>query len=109
MQKKKNNFSEEDRMLFNEVWECWFCGSNQANCLHHIVGRGSKNGDCESSPLNACPICNYKCHISNHGLLNTKEWQKKLLNKTYQFLIKSGYIFTSKDSKFLEKYSYLYY
>lgn len=99
-----NNFTTEDRFLFSDAWKCWWCESNQADSLHHIVGRGSKNGDVESSPLNAAPICNHKCHLHKHGLLMTKKWKKKLLKQTFDFLINSNYIFTKKDFAFIDKY-----
>ena len=108
MIKLPNNFSQETRTLFSDLWECFFCGSNRADALHHIVGRGNKEDDCESSALNACPICNHKCHLPNHGLLKTNDWMSKLLNRTYALLKQSGYTFTEKDANFLEKYACLY-
>jgi hypothetical protein len=103
-----NNFSQGTRILFELFWTCFWCGSNRADALHHIVGRGNKEDDCESSALNACPICNQKCHLPNHGLLTTPKEQTKLLNKTYDFLVASDYTFTDKDARFLEKYANLY-
>jgi len=104
-----NEFSKDTRLLFIYTWECFYCGSNKADAIHHIVGRGAKESCLESSPLNAAPICNHKCHIPNHGLLKTEEQMKILLNKTYKFLIESGYILTEKDLDFIEKYSNFYY
>lgn len=104
----KNNFSEETRLLFSEAWECWYCGANTAGSLHHIVGRGSKNGDVESSPLNACLVCNNKCHLPNHNFLKTDGMMRKMLNKTMEYLLSADYHFTAKDIEFTEKYSDLY-
>lgn len=103
-----NNFSEETRLVFEGIYKCWYCGMNKADSLHHIVGRGNKEGDVESSPLNACLICNHKCHLPNHGLLTTYAKQKKLLNTTYIFLKSKNYQFTDKDFDFIRKYSNLY-
>jgi len=105
----KNNFSDYDRIMFQDSWKCWWCETNQADCLHHIVGRGSKNGDVESSPLNAAFMCNQKCHLQNHGLITTKEWKVKLLKMTYDYLISTGYTLTEKDNMFIEKYSEYYF
>ena len=99
----KNNFSQETRSLFEEAWECWICGMNTSDSLHHITGRGTEEG-VESSPLNACLICNNKCHISNHNSLKTENKIKKLLEKTYKYLSKINYEFTNKDVSFIEKY-----
>ena len=104
-----NNFSPETRLLFEGIYLCWWCGMNTADSLHHTVGRGNKEGDVESSPLNACLICNHKCHIPNHNLLSTDEEKSKLLNTTYDFLIKINYKFTEKDFDFIKKYSKLYF
>lgn len=103
----KNNFSEEDRSLFSDIWECSYCGQNTNDSLHHICGRGSSSDE-ESSPLNASPICNAKCHIPHHGELRTKKWVKILLAKTFKHLTKIGYNLTEKDQRFLIKYKSMY-
>lgn len=108
LMKTINSFSPEARDLFEGIYRCWYCGMNTADSLHHIVGRGNKKEEIESSPLNACLICNNKCHIPNHNLLSTDEEKSRLLNITYCFLIKINYRFTDKDFDFIKKYSYLY-
>lgn len=105
---KKNNFTPDTRLMFQDSWECWWCRMNTADVLHHIVGRGMQNGDVESSPLNACFICNHKCHLKHHGLLMTEELQRKMLKKTYDYLESYGYTLTDKDKGFIQKYKHLY-
>lgn len=106
--KLKNNFNEEDRYLFADSHECWYCGQNSADSLHHIMGRGGPGSECESSILNAAPIHNFGCHLDHHGLITTKEWQKKFLKKTYNYLVKNYYQFTNKDLDFIIKYKDYY-
>ena len=99
--KLTNNFSDETRELF--IWnnECWWCGTNKPDALHHIVGRKSDR------PLNAAPIHNFKCHIGN-GKLDTFKNKNKLLNKTLIYLKQNGYKLTTEDKKFMEKHKKLY-
>ena len=104
-----NDFNEKTRELFSGLYKCFWCGSNKPDCLHHIVGRGTKEDDCESSPLNASLLCNQKCHIANHNLLLTEKHKRIMLDKTYQFITSSGYTFTDKDERFIEKYVKYYY
>lgn len=99
----KNNFTQELRYLF-DVYECWWCRKNRADSLHHIVGRGSAGSTVEQSILNAAPLCNYPCHIPNHAVLRGEENIKKLLAKTYSFLIQQGYSLTDIDDEFIYKY-----
>ena len=91
----KNNFTDETRELF--IWnnECWYCGQNHNNCLHHILGRIS------NSPLNCAPLNNFDCHINN-GKLSQFEMRKKLLNKTYVYLLTNDYKLTKEDKQFLK-------
>jgi hypothetical protein len=103
-----NKFSQETRVLFMDCYQCWWCGMNTCDCLHHIVGRGAGDSKCESSPLNAALICNQKCHLPNHGKLRTKEIAKKFLNRTLGYLKKTGYRLTEKDNEFLKKYKEWY-
>ena len=97
----KNNFSEETRELF--IWnkECFWCGMNHWNCLHHIMGRVS------DSPLNAAPLNNFDCHIGN-GKLSLFENRSKFLEKTLCYLERSGYTQTKKDKAFKKKYARYY-
>lgn len=99
-----NDFSEKSRNLFIDAKKCWHCGSNRVDCLHHIQGRGNKGDDIESSPLNAAPLCNQKCHLPFHGKHRTEEGIKILINKTYDYLKEIGYSLSEKDSKFIERY-----
>ncbi len=76
----------------------------QVDALHHTLGR------CSNSPLNAAPIHNSKasgCHIGN-GKLSHLEVKKRFLKKTLQYLTNMGYVFTEKDSQFLEEHSDMY-
>lgn len=95
--KLNNDFKEEDRYLFLYKLECDICGQNNWDALHHILGRVS------SSILNASTVHNFKCHVGN-GKLSQFEAKKKLLKKTLDFLIESGYVLTKKDKKFKLKY-----
>ena len=97
-----NSFSKEDRELF--VWnnECWLCGKNHADCLHHILGRTS------NSPLNAAPLSNFKCHIGKEDVIDSVESKKKFLQKTYYYLKKEGYELNQKDKNFIKKNKKLY-
>ena len=104
-----NDFSPEDREVFNGYYKCFLCGGNRPDCLHHIVGRGKKGDDTESSPLNAFLVCNLKCHIPNHNELKTEKSIRRLLDITYNFLQSINYKMTEKDAKFVEKYIKYYY
>ncbi len=97
----RNNFTKETRVLFNQNTKCWFCGKNHNDCLHHIMGRVS------SSPLNACPLSNFDCHIGN-GRLATIKVRCKLLNKTLRYLISIDYSLTEEDIDFITKYQNIY-
>lgn len=99
--KLKNDFTQETRELFIFNYTCFWCTQNHANCLHHIFNRVS------SSPLNACPINNFECHIGN-GKLATFEVKKMLLKKTLSYLLKMGYILTEDDKQFKKKYKKYY-
>lgn len=94
--KMKNNFTENTRLLFFYNYDCFWCGQNGWDALHHILGRVS------DSPLNASPIHNLKCHIGN-GSLDSFDNRSKLLKKTKRFLEEEGYVLTDKDKEFLEE------
>lgn len=103
-----NSFPEVIHEIFQQAWECWFCGMNTADSLHHVVGRGQGDSWVEGSILNAAPLCNQKCHLPNHGKLRTKEWIAKLLNTTYLYLVSIRYEFEEIDYEFIEKYKEYY-
>lgn len=105
----KNEFKPKTRAYFADQYECWYCGRNTWDALHHIVRRGLGNSECENSPLNAAPICNYPCHINNHGKITQDNYKKLFLQKTYDFLLnRRQYKLTGKDYIFMEKYSRYY-
>lgn len=106
--KLKNGFSVEDRFLFVDCYQCWICGQNSTDALHHIMGRGNSKDTSEDSILNAAPVHNYQCHINIHGKLMTKEYQSKLLKKTFNYLKHIGYQLTEKDKAFRHKYEKMY-
>ena len=97
----KNRFTEETRELFFWNYKCWYCGMDHYDCLHHILGRVS------DSPLNAAPLNNFECHIGN-GALTLFEEKKKLLKKTYEYLLGEGYTLSKKDKIFKKKYYRFY-
>lgn len=101
MNKLRNEFTDETRSLFIFYQKCFVCNQNGWNAIHHILGRIS------NSPLNACLIHNFKCHIGN-GKLTQFEVQKKLLKQTLDFLIKSRYKLTKQDKEFMKKYKKFY-
>ena len=92
--KLKNDFPKDTYRLFTFNYECWWCGKNHWNCLHHILGRSS------NSPLNAAPLNNFNCHLGNGELSHFKSI-KKLLHKTLHYLLQEGYQLTEKDKEFM--------
>lgn len=98
----KNNFTKETYQLFEDKHECWYCGMNTIDCLHHIIGRSS------NSPYNAAPMCNHKCHLPNHGRIRKDFKVMEYLVKTKKYLESIGYKPTNSDYVFLEKYTKFY-
>lgn len=98
----QNEFTNETRELFRWNYECFICGKNNQDALHHILGREN------NSPLNVCPIHNFSCHLENSGQLNTDKIKGKLLRKVRQFLVDNNYQLTEDDLRFIEKYDRLY-
>jgi len=98
IKRKNKNFSQDTKELFLYNYKCWKCGMNNWDCLHHTLGGNFEEAD---SPLNAAPLCNFKCHLSN-GHTFTKEETISMLHSTYQFLINSGYVLTAKDTRFMD-------
>jgi len=91
----EKNFSQETRELFRNAYECWVCGMNSMDALHHILGGNFEEAD---SPLNAAPICNMKCHI---GKSFSDEETGRMLRQTRYYLWMIGYQLTAKDKKFI--------
>ena len=107
--KLQNNFKKDElKRWFMDNWECWWCKQNHIDCFHHIVGRGFKGSKCESSILNACPINNFDCHLSQHGKLRTDKYVKILLQKTMRYLLKQGYKLKEIDIEFYKRYEKYY-
>lgn len=104
-----NNFDPVKlSQYFIDNYDCWYCGENNWDCFHHIVGRGSGDSTVESSILNAAPLHNHKCHLPYHGRLTTDKNKSRLLAKTMQYLLDVDYEFTQKDIDFYHKYKHLY-
>lgn len=100
--RSQKNFSEETRLLFMYCYECFVCGKNCWDALHHSQGGAFEEAD---SPLNACPIHNLKCHI---GQVFNKEMTSNFLCKTLDYLYSEGYKFNEKDLAYIDKF-YDYY
>ena len=104
----KNNFSLETRELF----DCGGyaisheTGTNDADCLHHIIGRDS------NSPYNAAPLNNMRDHMpeGRKGLppLSSQIVRSKYLQKTKKHLDSIGYKPNETDLKFLADYAKYY-
>lgn len=84
----------------------WEDGRNDADSLHHIVGRGS------SSPYNVAPLNNKRNHQpegrKNLPAIHSDEVRKKYLGKTKMYLDSIGYVPDEKDLDFINKHSKLY-
>lgn len=107
--KPSNDFDKfEIEKWFRGNYECWLCGQNHWNCLHHIVGRGKGDSRCERSILNACPLNNFKCHLPVHAELKNEKNQAILIQKTIRYLLKNGYTFNEIDEEFIFKYKRIY-
>ena len=98
----ERSFSEDTRWLFYDCHECWECGRNGWDALHHINGGEFDEAD---SPLNAAPVHNITCHI---GKSFSDEDKSRQLKKTLDFLEKSGYALNDKDNRYLEKFKKYY-
>ena len=98
----QNNFSPHTRSLFDMWWYCysWETGTNDADCIHHILGRVS------NSPYNAAPLNNFRDHQpeGRKGLpaIHSFLVRKKYLISTASYLDSIDYIPTKKDLEFLE-------
>jgi len=102
---KKNEFTKKIKDLFLSNKFCFYCDKYGFDTLHHIMGVSNKKV-C-NSPLNACPIHNNECHLSNLCLRDDNV-RMRLLKKTYEFLMINGYNLTKKDKNFIRSYSRFY-
>jgi len=107
----KNRF-DIDRLnsVFAFYYKCLWCDKAGADCFHHIISASSPNykeGEFNSSILNACPIHNYKCHLYNSELHKTEN-EKMLLKKVLNILAKENIKFNDSDRKFFDTYRKLY-
>jgi len=97
-----NEFTPGARSLFDlgGYMRSWETGRNDADCLHHILGRVS------NSPYNAAPLNNWRDHQpeGRKGLpaLSSFEVRSKYLIKTKRFLESLGYEPKKADLEFLE-------
>ena len=104
----KNNFNQKTYDLFDFGGYCrdWEDGGNDADCLHHILGRVS------NSPYNAAPLNNFRNHQpegrKDLPAIHSLKVEKRYLIKTKFFLDSIGYEPTKKDKEFLEKYNDYY-
>lgn len=95
-------------MLFFGDGYCndWEDGRNDANCLHHCLGRVS------NSAYNAVPLNNFRNHMpegrKNLLPINSFNTRYKYLKKTKEYLDNIKYIPNEKDIEFLEKYKHFY-
>lgn len=107
----KNRFNPRVRELYTFWYQCFWCGENQYDCLHHIISpssNGWKIGKHNTSPLNAAPMHNFSCHLDN-GQLHSNDIERKLLIKAMRFLRSIDYKFTDNDKEFFNKYKDTHY
>lgn len=109
-----NNFQQSVYDTWNKISpDGFWCtdietGQNNADCLHHIMGRGRKGQTFHQSIYNSCPLNNER-HINNHSYYkNNRE-----LLKTVRYIIECAtedglYKNTKKDNEFLEHYKKIY-
>lgn len=95
------DFDKEDlARYFIDNHRCWYCGKNTVSAFHHIHPR-SDTARCSSSMFNVAHLCNYPCHLNNHGVLVTEEWRKKFLQRTAKYLFAQNIILKDVDKDFL--------
>ena len=101
-----NRFPDKVRQLYTFWYNCFWCGKNRYDCLHHIISPSSfgyTRGKHNISPLNSAPLHNFTCHLDN-GNLHQNEYEVKLMNKTVQFLSSVDYKYTDNDKEFFNTY-----
>jgi len=101
----KNNFPNSVYEMFDQGG--WMNdhedGRNDANALHHILGR------CSNSPYNAAPLNNWRNHQPEGRAeqrlpgIHNSEVESKYLIKTKKYLDKIKYRPTKKDKQFLKE------
>jgi len=98
-----NNFEKGTFDLFDRggYAVCWERGTNDADCLHHILGRVS------DSPYNAAPLNNKDSHMpegrKNRLPIHHEDVRRQYLKKTKLYLDSIGYQPTDKDLDFLKQ------
>jgi len=102
---RRKPFKNEDRYVWEGWWECYLCGQNTWNALHHIISTSDQiyiPGDHNGSILNSAPLCNYPCHIGNESTL--AKLIPDFLNRTKQYIENSDYELKPLDTAFLQTY-----
>ena len=108
MARETHKFTQATRDLFDlgGYANDWEDGRNDADCLHHILGRISV------SPYNACPLNNFRTHQpegrKDLPSITCFEVKKKYLIKTRVFLDSIDYAPNEYDLAFLEKHKKYY-
>jgi len=100
----KFNSADVQRFFVSECFECFVCGKNNWDAIHHVRGRTFW---WEESLLNYCPIHNNICHLYNQEL-NREEFQEKLLAKIFKHLKYKGYELKDIDKEFIRNNSQVY-
>ena len=96
--------------IFAFHYKCLWCDKAGADCFHHIISASSPNykeGEFNSSILNACPIHNHGCHLYNSELHKTEN-EKMLLNKVLNILAVADIKMNDLDREFFNTYRELY-
>lgn len=97
-----NDFDKDELarwFVFNT--RCFYCMEYGFDAFHHIMKRTS------NSILNACPIHNHKCHLYN-GKLHLEKTRISLLRRTFEYLMRQGYVLNKNDIQFIQKNQLLY-
>jgi len=85
-----------------------FDGKNDANCLHHIMGRGYKGQKMYQSIYNSCPVNNTR-HTHNHAKYKHNPELLKRVRWYIDRAIEDGlYMKTKNDEEFLLEFKELY-
>lgn len=104
----KNNFNQKTRDLFDfgGYSQDWEDGRNDADSLHHILGRTS------NSPYNAAPLNNFRNHMpegrKNLPSIHSFEVRQKYLLKTEKYLGSIDYEPNEKDLEFINEHKKYY-